>query len=123
MYLGAKFEGRHTADYILTESHGSKSRENVTFAQSVLIEPGTVVGKVSATGKFMPLDVAANDGTEIAAGVNYAQVNAASADVDGVISARDATLIKDQLIWPNGITENEKTTALGQLETLDLIAR
>lgn len=122
-YLGAKVEGRHTADYILTESHGSKSRENVTYAQSAVIEPGEVVGIVTASGKYKPLDLSANDGTEVAAGVNYALVNASATEVEGVVSARDTTLIAEQLIWPDGITETQKTTALGQLATHDLIVR
>lgn len=123
MYLGAKIEGRHTADYILSEGNGAISRENVTMAQSAIVEPGTVLGIVTATGKFMPLDLAATDGTEVAAAVNYARVDASAADVACVISARASELKIDQLIWPAGISAPEKATAIAQMKTHNLIAR
>lgn len=124
MYLGAKIEGRRTADFILAEGNGSISRDVVTIAQSGAIGPGTVLGKVTVNGKFKVLDLAANDGTEVAAAVLYASVDATAGDVtDAVALVRDAELKVHQLVWPNGITEGETKTATDELTALGLIAR
>lgn len=122
-YLGAQVKGRETADYILTEGNGSISREEIVFAQSGVIEPGTVLGQVTATKKYAVLDVAETDGSQVAVAVNYARIDATNGDVAGVISARDSELKKDQLIWPAGITEPQKAAAIAQLEVKHLIVR
>ena len=122
-YLGAQVKGRETADYIKTEGNGSISRAEVVFAQSGVIEPGTVLGQVTATKKYAVLDVAETDGSQVAVAVNYARIDATNGDVAGVISARDSELKKDQLIWPAGITEPQKAAAIAQLEVKHLIVR
>lgn len=122
-YLGAQVKGRETADYILTEGNGSISREEIVIAQSGVIEPGTVLGQVTATKKYVALDVAQTDGSQVAVAVNYARIDATNGDVPCVISARDSELKKDQLIWPAGITEPQKAAAIAQLEAKHLIVR
>jgi len=123
MYLGEKTEGRYTADYILTEGNGSISRDNVIFVQGGEYGPAVVLGQITANEKFKPLDVTANDGSQIAAAINYARVDATNSDVEGVISARESELIGPQLIWPDGITDAQKTTAISQLQSRTLIVR
>ena len=87
------------------------------------LEAGAVLGKVTASGKYKALDPAETDGSEAAAGILYGGVDAAAADAEGVAIVRLAEVNAAELVWPDGITAGEKTTALGELAALDIIAR
>ena len=45
------------------------------------------------------------------------------ADAEGVAIVRLAEVNAAELLWHGGITAGQKTTALGQLAALDIIAR
>ena len=67
-----------TGEFIISEANGTRSREVVTVAAAAAALPaGTVLGKITASGKYVAYSDAASDGTETAAGVLYA-ANAAS---------------------------------------------
>lgn len=77
----------------------------------------------AGAGKAVALDPAATDGSQIAAGVIYADVTApAGADATGVGVHRDAVVIDTGLIWPAGITGDQKTAALAQLANRRIVS-
>ena len=79
-----------TGDYVLSEAAGTRSRDNIKIASgSGIVKPGRVLGKISASGKFKPHDPAADDGSEVAAAINYSQVDATAADVVTPAHMRD----------------------------------
>lgn len=93
-------EGRVTAAYILTEANGLRSRDNAKIASgSGKVEPGTILGKITASGKFVPHAPAASDGSQTAVAILYSEVDATSADQPAVITARDCEVKKDELIY------------------------
>ena len=116
-------EGRHAGEFVVAEGNGAISRETLTVLAGQDLQPGAVLGKVTASGKYKALDPAAVDGSEAAAGLLYAAVDASAADAEGVAIVRLAEVNAAELVWPDGITAGEKATALGQLAALDLIAR
>jgi hypothetical protein len=73
--------------------------------------------------KVKILAPAANDGTQIAAGVMAFACDASSADKEGVMVARHAIVKSTGLVWPGGITDGQKTTALSQLAASGIIQR
>ena len=87
------------------------------------LQAGAVLGKVTASGKYKALDPAAADGSQSAAGILYDAVDASAADAEGVAVVRLAEVNSAELVWPAGITGGQKTTALGQLAALNIIAR
>jgi Bacteriophage lambda head decoration protein D len=87
------------------------------------VQDGAVLGKVTASGKYKALDPAAADGSQSAAGILYDAVDASAADAEGVAVVRLAEVNAAELVWPAGITAGQKTTALGQLAALTIIAR
>jgi hypothetical protein len=105
-------EGRYAGEFVVSEGNGKISRE-----------AGAVLGKVTASGKYKALDPAAVDGSEAAAGILYDAVDASAADAEGVAIVRLAEVNAAELVWPEGITGGEQTTALGELATLNIIAR
>ncbi len=84
---------------------------------------GAVLGKVTSSGKFKPLAPAASDGTQNAAAILLQYVDATSADQDVVTLKRRAQVVLQALVWPVGITDNQKKAALAQLNALDIVAR
>ena len=119
-----------TACYLVSEANGTRSRDVVTLAEGVVRNPGTVLGKVAATGKYVPVDPTNGtgegetpDGSHIAVVVLFAAVDATAGDKPAVITARDAEVEAAALIWPAAITPTQKTAALGQLAAVGIVAR
>lgn len=121
--MATKTETKHTAAFLVSEANGTLSREKITVVSGQNLEAGTVVGKITASGKYRILQPGGGDGSQTAAGVLYAAVDASGGDKAGVIIARDAEVNKNELVWPAGISDPEKVTALGQLATINIHAR
>ena len=66
-------EGRYRGEFILMEQDGTLSRSTVilTVAASTKLPAGTVVGRLTGTGKYVVYDNDATDGSETARGVTY----------------------------------------------------
>ena len=91
-------EGKHTGEFLLSEGNGSISREQVTIAAAAsAMVPGTVLGKITASGKYVAYSNAASDGSEVAVGILYAAVPDSASDQKAVIFARHAEVIADLL--------------------------
>ena len=116
-------EPARTGEFILSEANGARSRENVTVAQGHTLQPGTVLGIVSATGEYAPFAPSATDGTETAAGVLYDAVDSTGGAVTAVAVVRDAELNENHLVWPAGITDAQKAAAAASLRGAGLILR
>jgi hypothetical protein len=116
-------EGRYAGEFVVSEGNGKISRETITVLSGETLEAAAVLGKVTASGKYKALDPAAVDGSEVAAGVLYDAVDASAADAEGVAIERLAEVNAAELVWPDGISGGEQTTALGELTALNIIAR
>jgi hypothetical protein len=107
----------------LPRANGKILRETITVLLGQNLQAGAVLGKVTASGKYKALEPAAADGSQSAAGILYDAVDASAADAEGVAVVRLAEVNAAELVWPAGITAGQKTTALGQLAALTIIAR
>lgn len=118
-------EGRVTAAFILTEANGLRSRDHAVVASGAgKVDSGAVLGKVTASGKFVPHAPAANDGSETAAAILYSAVDATDADAGAVIVARDAEVKKDELVLNAATdTDNEKAAVYAALASKGIIVR
>lgn len=110
-------EGKYTGEFLLSEGNGTISREQVTIAAAAGALPaGQVVGKITASGKYVAYSNAASDGTEVAAGVLYAPAPDLAADQKAVIIARNAEVMDGML---TGIDANGRV----DLAALGIICR
>lgn len=116
-------EGRHTAEYILSEANGHLSRDTVTILSGQVLNPGEVLGKVTASDKYKVLTPGASDGSEVAAAIAYAAVDATGADKPGVVTARSSEVNGPSLTWPADISAPNKTAAIAALAALGIIVR
>lgn len=116
-------EGLYPAEFLISEGRGTISRDAAILISGQNLDAGTVLGQIAASGKYTVLAPAASDGSQIAAAVLYAPVDASLADKPCVVVSRYAELDGAQLVWPEGITTLQKTTAIGQLAATGLIVR
>jgi hypothetical protein len=84
-------EARRTGEFIISEANGTRSREEIVIAAAAAaLTAGTVLGKITASGKYVAYNNAAADGSEVAAGVLYTAVADSAADQPAVMICRDA---------------------------------
>lgn len=118
-------EGKYPGEFLLAEMPGTISRDDVTVTvpADTTLNPGTVLGQVSATGKYVPFDDAASDGREDAAGVLFGKlVNDTVAPVDetAAIVNWSAEVRSADLEWEVGVDESK---GLADLAALGVKAR
>lgn len=112
-------------DVVKTEGPNRYSRDEVTIASgSGVVEVGAVLGKVTASGEYRPVNPAASDGSQTAAAVLLQRADATSADSRrSVILARHAEVVAQALVYPAGMNAAQKATALDQLADAGIVAR
>ena len=90
------------ADFVLSEAEGFRSRDNVVVTQTgVEIKSGTVVSKLTATGKYVVYDDVGTDGSEVAAGILYTHLPAFTGDAKAVVFNTDCEVRRGALIGLN----------------------
>lgn len=121
-------EGKHPAEGLLTEANGTLSREVLTIKSGAgIVAAMTVLGKITADGKYIPApaaEVVGSEGAEVAVAVNLYEVDATDADVKVTGIVRDAELIGDLLTYdPSRDLDAEKLAAKVDLAAVGIIVR
>lgn len=114
-------EGDRPSDWLKREADSLYSREEITVLSGQgALETGTVLGRVTANGKYKVVTAAAVDGSENAAAILIYPVDATSADATGVVIARDAIVSNQGLIYGSDIdTANERAAVHADLAALN----
>lgn len=106
------------------EAEGRYSRDDVTVIAGQNLATGTVVARITASGKVTAYNPAGADGSQNAIGIMSAAVDATAADAPGVIIARHAILVaRDSLVWAGTPTTPQKDTAMAAMKALGLLSR
>jgi hypothetical protein len=116
-------EGQHTGEFIVSEGNGSISRETATILNGRTLDAGAVLGQITASGKYREIDPAAITGAEVAVAVLLDAVDASGGDAPGIIISRLAEVHSGEVVWPTGITDPQKQTAIDQLAVATIIVR
>ena len=66
-----KVESMHAGEFLLSEGAGNISRKAINVAAGAALEPGQVLGLITATSEFAPYEPTAEDGTENAIAILY----------------------------------------------------
>lgn len=126
--MSTKTEGQHTGEFLVSEAQGTRSRDKVTVtvAANATWEAGLVLGKITATGKYVEYDNGNGDGTEVAAAVLYDTLvndTGSGVDVEATIINKDAEVREDDLQWEAGQSAGDITAGLADLLALGIKAR
>jgi hypothetical protein len=124
--MSVKTEGKHAGEFLVSEAPGTQSRDKVTVTvpANTTLEPGYVLGQLSATGKYVPYDNSATDGSEDAAAISYDELindTGAPVDVDATVINANAEVRKADLVWLD--EANDETAGLADLRALGIKAR
>lgn len=120
-------EGRHTGGFIVWEAFRDYCREVVTIATggaNPVLEPGTVLGKITASGKYAAHDPAAVDGTQTAVAVLWGKADATAADFDAVVLFHGPAIVNaNDLVFTGTPTAPEITAAHTALAAVGILTR
>jgi hypothetical protein len=112
-------EGLNRGEYLMSEANGTRSRDSVTVtvAGAVALPSGTVLGKITATGKYVAYDEAGtDDGRRVAAAILWEECPAVNGDYTRVVHIRDCEVITAKLT-------GDDANGLADLKALGIIAR
>lgn len=94
------------------------------FSNAAQFTIAVTIADAANAGKYVAFNQDGTDGSQIAAAIVWdAVTTGASADGSVVAIVRDAEVNGAELTWPSDISAGEKTAAIAQLATHDLIVR
>lgn len=100
------------------------SRDTVIVAPALTLPIGTVVGFMTDVEQVRALTLAVTDGSQNAFGILLHDIDTTQAGKhEAVILARHAVVSSDYVVWPTGITAEDKAAAIAQLKTLGILIR
>lgn len=117
-----KTETSHAGGFLISEADGHLSRDNVTLVSGEDLEDGTVLGKITATGKYAHYDNQAGDGTQVAKGIIYGKGDASDGDIVVCIIDKDAEVNGNELTWVLG-SPADVTAGIADLLALGIKVR
>lgn len=130
--MSLQTEGKYPSDWLKFEQDGLYSRDQIVIlgtdasvnAVGEYIASGTVLGKITASGKYVPQNPDAGDGSQNAAGILLSKVTqvTANADIGAVAIVRDAVVISEQLTW-SADTNLNQAAAIAALKVLGILTR
>lgn len=107
-------QGIQTGEWLLSEAPGERSRDQatVTIAGGVALPSGTVLGKITATGKYIKYLNGASDGSETAAAILYTELPDVNGDYKATIFNLDCEVIGTMLNGGANVDANGKADLL-----------
>lgn len=118
-------ETRHAGEFVLSEGNGNISRDNIVIVSGAgVVRAGTVLGKITASGKYTPSPHTGADGSQTAVAINLYEVDATSADAAVSAIMRDAEVNANILAYAASVDDNtKKATKATQLAAVNIIVR
>lgn len=96
----------------------------ISDATDFVAGDGFNITVAAGSSKYTQFNQDASNGSQHAAGILYAAVDASGGDVTiAVIIARDAIVNGDLLVWPSDIEAGEKTAAIAELKAIGILVR
>lgn len=92
-------------NFVISQANGNLSRQSVTIVSgSGVVQPGTVLGRITASGKYKQYTVGASDGSQNAVAILGELVDATSADKTAGAIVRLAEVNTAALQWGATVT-------------------
>ncbi len=108
--------GNGTGAYIVSQANGYRSREEgVVESGSGKLPAGTVLGRVTATGRYKPFTAGASDGSQTASAILYETIDATSAAVKVTLTVRDTEVHRARLAFSGTPNDSQKLAAYASL--------
>ena len=102
-------QGVQPLEFLISEASGKRSRDQatVTVAGSIALPSGTVLGKVTATGKLVKYADGNADGSQTAVGILGTPLAGVNGDYQALVFTRDCEVFGSMLAGAdaNGIAD------------------
>lgn len=114
--------------FIQSEANYARSRDMITIEGGTggagQLYAGTVLGKVTATGNYLPSPASGGDGSQTAVAILWDDVDATAGDVLAAAVTRDAEVRAADLRFDSSVdTDNEKAAKYTELAAVGIIVR
>lgn len=112
-------------DVLKYEVEPNYTRDVITLLAGMPYPVGSVLGKITASGKYKLATSGGTDGAQTAVAVLLYPVDATLADAQGIVVARGPSIVsRAALAYDATVNDAGKiTTKLGQLAAVGIIAR
>jgi hypothetical protein len=112
-------------DVLKYEVNPNYTREVVTLLIGMPYPVGSVLGKITASGKYTLSPATGTDGSQVASAVLLYAVDATLADATGIVVARGPAIVsRAGLAYEATVDDSTKITAkIAQLAAVGIIAR
>ena len=112
-------------DVLKYEVNPNYTRETVTLLAGTAYPVGSVLGRITASGKYKLATSGGSDGAQTASAVLLYAVDATLSDAVGVVLVRGPAIVSRAALAYDGTVDDgaKITTKLGQLVALGIIAR
>jgi hypothetical protein len=112
-------------DVLKYEVNPNYTRETVTLLAGTAYPVGSVLGRITASGKYKLATSGGSDGAQTASAVLLYAVDATLSDAVGVVLVRGPAIVSRAALAYDGTVDDAAkiTTKLGQLVALGIIAR
>ena len=112
-------------DVLKYEVNPNYTREVITLLQGMPYPVGSVLGKITASGKYKLATSGGSDGAQTATAVLLYAVDATLADAVGIVVARGPSIVsRAGLAYEGTVNDAAKITAkIAQLAAVGIIAR
>ena len=112
-------------DVLKYEVNPNYTRETVTLLAGTAYPVGSVLGRITTSGKYKLATSGGSDGAQTASAVLLYAVDATLSDAVGVVLVRGPAIVSRAALAYDGTVDDAAkiTTKLGQLVALGIIAR
>ena len=112
-------------DVLKYEVNPNYTREVVTLLAGMPYPVGSVLGRITASGKYKLATSGGTDGAQTATAVLLYAVDATLADAVGIVVARGPAIVsRAELAYDATVDDGAKiTTKIGQLAAVGIVAR
>ena len=118
-------ESNYLGDLLKYEAPNLFSRESITVAAGANLSLGTVLGRITASGKYTLSPATGADGSQTAVAVLLYPVNATLADAVGIVVTRGPAIVsRAALAYEATVNDAAKIAAkITQLAAVGIFAR
>jgi hypothetical protein len=114
-------KGPNDMAFVISEANGFRSRENAVVTAAAALEPGSVLGKITASGKYVLHNPAAADGSQAAAGILGFALGIG--EENRAVIVRDAEVDATKLTYLTGMSAPNIALAVADLLALGVVVR
>jgi hypothetical protein len=116
-------ETPHAGGFLVWEALRDYCRSSVILASGDL-QPGTILGKITASGKYAAHDPAASNGTQTAAAILWNRADATGGDTNAVVLLRGPAIVNQhEISIPGTPTAPQIAAAHAALLTVGILVR